>query len=67
MRTVKDWVEMPIEKVQRMARILGASSAAQLALDDYEERKRHGETPAIYWSRLSETLLVGPRVETITG
>ena len=53
----------PIEEatLERIAKVVGPLSAAQLALDDAAERRKRGEAVAFYLR--GETILVGPPIE----
>ena len=54
----RDCILMEKASVERMARILGAASAAQKALDDCNAREARGEKPLFLWSRKVKTLFV---------
>lgn len=56
----RNLLQMSEESVRRMAYILGESSAAHMALMDYEARKAVGQSPAFYLDRKDSALLVGP-------
>lgn len=51
------------EALQQIAHIIGAHSAAQLALDDMARRRERGEDPVAV--QFGESILVVPRADLI--
>jgi hypothetical protein len=51
---------MDVSDVERIAHILGASSAARRALADLNKRRQAGEGAHIFWDRRGGSFIVGP-------
>jgi hypothetical protein len=59
--------EATLEHIAMVARVIGAQSAAALALSECERRRAVGEDVAIFWGRGQGSFIVGPRVRAEKG